>query len=152
MVRALLVEFPNDPGAWMVDNEYMLGSDLLVAPLFEAGKTRNVYLPKGKWTDYQTGKTYESGWHEIATGELDVVILVREGAVLPRVKVAQSTGDIDWSRIELMCYAGGTSAKAQLFLPGQESVKELVLLKKGSKYVLSNDPFGGKVKWEIGEN
>jgi alpha-D-xyloside xylohydrolase len=78
-----------------------------------------------------------------------VVILVREGAVLPHVKVAQSTGDIDWSRIELRSFAGGTSAKVQLFLPGEESVKELVLVKKGSKYVVSSDPFGGKVKWEI---
>lgn len=149
MVRALLVEFPDDAGAWLVDNAYMLGTDLLVAPLFETGKTRSVYLPKGKWTDYQTGKAYESGWHEIAAGELDVVILVREGAVLPQVKVAQSTGEIDWANIELRSFATATSAKVQLFLPGQDNVKELTLVKKGGKYVVGSDPFGGKVKWTV---
>jgi len=74
---------------------------------------------------------------------------VREGAVLPHVGVAQSTGDIDWSRITLVPYGGGTTARVQLFLPGQERVKELVLTKKGSKYMINSDPFEGKVKWEI---
>ena len=127
----------------------MLGSELLVAPLFENGKTRSVYLPKGKWTDYQTGKIYGSGWHEIAAGNLDVVIMVREGAVLPHVGVAQSTGDIDWSHITLAIYGGGATASVQLFLPGQEQVKEVVLTKKGRKYVVNTDPFGGKIQWEI---
>jgi len=149
MVRALLVEYPDDAGAWLVDNQYMLGSDLLVAPFFENGKTRSVYLPKGKWIDYQTGKTYGSGWHEIAAGDLDVAVMVREGAVLPHVGVAQSTGDIDWSHITLATYGGDATAQVQLFLPGQERVKEVVLTKKGSKYVISSDPFGGKIKWEV---
>jgi alpha-D-xyloside xylohydrolase len=48
MMRALFVEFPEDPGAWQIENEYLLGQDLLVAPIFETGSNeRNVYLPKG---------------------------------------------------------------------------------------------------------
>ena len=62
MVRALLVEFPEDPGAWLVEDEYMFGSQMLVAPLLESGNERVVYLPKGKWIDYQTGKVYEGGY------------------------------------------------------------------------------------------
>ena len=59
MVRALFVEFPDDPGAWMIDDEYLFGSQILVAPIFEQGTTgRVVYLPGGKWIDYQTGKVY----------------------------------------------------------------------------------------------
>ena len=54
MVRALLVEFPEDPGAWLVEDEYMFGSQILVAPLLESGNSRTCYLPKGKWIDYQT--------------------------------------------------------------------------------------------------
>jgi alpha-D-xyloside xylohydrolase len=148
MVRALLVEFPDDPGAWLVDNQYMLGSDLLVAPLFENGKTRQVYLPKGKWVDYQTKKVYEGGWHEVAAGELEVIMMVREGAVLPQVKVAQSTGDIDWNNIELFCFAN-TPPKAtfKLYLPGHEKVETVAITKSGSKYKVSQDPFGGKIKW-----
>ena len=62
MLRALFVEYPNDPGAWLVDDQYLFGSDMLVAPLFENITERNVYLPEGKWIDYQTGKVYDKGW------------------------------------------------------------------------------------------
>ena len=52
MLRALFVEFPDDPGAWKVDDEYLFGSQILVAPLLESGMTgRTVYLPEGKWID-----------------------------------------------------------------------------------------------------
>jgi alpha-D-xyloside xylohydrolase len=150
MVRALLVEFPQDPGAWLVDNQYMFGSDLLVAPLFENGKSRQVYLPKGKWVDYQTRKVYEGGWHQIETGELDVVLMVREGVVIPHVRVAQSTGDIDWDHIELQSFANtGEKAVLQLFLPDQQELKEVAVTKKGNKLSVSRDPFAGKVKWSL---
>lgn len=56
MMRALFVEYPNDPGAWLVDNEYLFGSSMLVAPLFEEVEERDVYLPEGTWIDYQTKK------------------------------------------------------------------------------------------------
>ncbi len=44
MLRALFVEYPNDPGAWLIDDQYLFGSDMLVAPLFENVTERNVYL------------------------------------------------------------------------------------------------------------
>ena len=69
MLRALFVEFSDDPGAWKVDDEYLFGSQILVAPLLESGMTgRTVYLPEGKWIDYQTEKVYEGGWHQIEAG------------------------------------------------------------------------------------
>lgn len=61
MVRALFVEFPHDAGAWLVEDEYMFGSQILVAPLLERGHQRSVYLPAGKWIDYQNGKFMKVG-------------------------------------------------------------------------------------------
>ncbi|MCF2492419.1 glycoside hydrolase family 31 protein [Dyadobacter chenhuakuii] len=137
MVRALLVEFPDDPGAWMVDNEYMLGSDMLIAPFFEKAKSRQVYLPKGKWVDYQSRKVYEGGWHDIEAGELEVVMLVREGAVLPHAKVAQSTDQIDWKNIELVGFnVESPRTTMKLFMPGESVVKDVLVIKKGGKLVL----------------
>ena len=52
MLRTLFFEYPNDPTAWTIDDEYMFGGNLLVAPLMEEGAGRNVYLPPGKWIDY----------------------------------------------------------------------------------------------------
>lgn len=73
MLRALFIEFPDDAGAWTVEDEYLFGSSLLVAPLFEANATgRDVYLPAGTWIDYQTGKVYCGGWHRIEAGAIPV--------------------------------------------------------------------------------
>ena len=91
MMRALFIEFPNDPGAWLVDDEYLFGTDLLVAPLFENLTKRDVYLPTGKWIDYQTGKVYSEGWHNIEAGKIPIVVMVRDGSVIPHIGLAQST-------------------------------------------------------------
>ena len=99
MVRALLVEYPDDPAVWTIDDEYLFGSDILVAPLMEETSSRMVYLPEGKWVDYQSKKTYGSGWQEIPAGTIPCVILVRKGAVIPHIPVAQSTADLDWSKV-----------------------------------------------------
>ena len=107
MTRPLFMEFPNDPASWRVETEYMFGSQILVAPLMETGITeREVYVPEGKWIDYQTGKIYEHGWQTIvADGELPIIMLVRDGSVLPHVELAQSTKDINWNKIELKVYS-----------------------------------------------
>lgn len=99
MVRALLVEFPHDQGAWYVEDEYMFGSKMLVAPLLESGNSRHVYLPKGKWIDYQTGKVYEGGYQTIEAGKIPCIILVKDGSVIPHAPLAQRTDQINWSAI-----------------------------------------------------
>lgn len=105
MLRALLIEFPDDHGAWMVEDQYMFGSQILVAPMFEEGKSRTVYLPgKSKWVDYQTGKTYNPGWNEVQVGEVPIVLMVRKGTKLKHVPVAQSVDKIDWSKVKETMY------------------------------------------------
>ena len=124
MVRALLVEFPQDPGAWLVEDEYMFGSQMLVAPLMESGNGRTVYLPKGKWIDYQTGKVYEGGYQAIEAGQIPAIILVRDGALIPHVPLAQRTDEIDWNAIELKAYkADAKTCKGLLFKPGDSKIE-----------------------------
>ena len=123
MVRALLVEFPEDPGAWLVEDEYMFGSQMLVAPLLESGNERMVYLPKGKWIDYQSGKVYEGGYQTIEAGKIPAIILVRDGSLIPHVPLAQRTDQIDWNAIELKAYkADATTCTGLLFKPGDKEI------------------------------
>jgi len=100
MQRALLLEYPEDPGAWQIEDEYLFGESMLVAPMLEDGEGRDVYLPgKDRWVDYQTGKQYGPGWNHIATGHLPIIILVKKGATIPTVPVAQCTDQIDWKKV-----------------------------------------------------
>ncbi|MBR6978484.1 MAG: alpha-xylosidase [Prevotella sp.] len=126
MVRALFVEFPHDPGAWLVEDEYMFGSQILVAPLMESGNKRMCYLPKGKWVDYQTKKVYDGGYQEIEAGKIPCIILVKAGALIPKVPVAQSTDKIDWDKLTIEEYkVEGAEPYGLVYKPGDTDVKEI---------------------------
>jgi alpha-D-xyloside xylohydrolase len=151
MVRALFVEFPDDPGSWLVDDEYLFGSSILVAPLLHENATnRDVYLPPGTWIDYQTGKAWDGGWRHIEAGLLPVVMLVRDGTVLPQIQLAQSTLQLDWSKLDLVVFAKNSpTAKGLVCLPSDNVLHELVLNKDGSTFKLANDPLAGKATWNL---
>jgi len=78
------------------------------------------------------------------------LMLVRDGTVLPEIKLAQSTMQMDWSRLDLVVFAKKPlTAKGLVCLPADNVLRELVLDKRGNGFKLANDPFAGKVAWEI---
>ncbi len=84
-IRPLLLEFPDDPVARLVDDQYMLGAALLVAPVYKPGaRTRATYLPDGVWYSLYGGDPISGPtWHE-AEAPLDrIPVFVRAGAALP---------------------------------------------------------------------
>lgn len=151
MLRALFIEFPNDPGSWLVDDQYLFGSNMLVAPLFENVTEREVYLPEGKWIDYQTNKVYEKGWHTIKAGEIPIIVLVKNGSVIPHIKLAQSTKYMDWSKIELKVYATDDIHKAtgKFYLPNSEKLYEINLIEDENSFKLENNPVADKTSFTI---
>jgi len=68
MVRHLLLEWPADRETWSVHDQFLLGADLLVAPVVtEGATTRNLYLPEGQWFHVWTGDAYDGpAWVEVA--------------------------------------------------------------------------------------
>jgi alpha-glucosidase (family GH31 glycosyl hydrolase) len=87
-VRPLYLEYPDDPATLGANAkyEYLAGDDFLVAPVYKDSDTRDgIYLPKGTWTDYWTGKTYHGpttidGYH----APIDTLpLFVKSGAVVP---------------------------------------------------------------------
>ncbi|URM94754.1 alpha-xylosidase [Actinomadura madurae] len=84
MMRAMVVEFPDDPGCTHLERQYMLGEDLLVAPVFSSDGDVSYYVPGGVWTHYLTGERIEGGrWVRERHGFDSVPLLVRPGAVIP---------------------------------------------------------------------
>jgi alpha-D-xyloside xylohydrolase len=150
MLRTLFFEYPEDPTSWTIDDEYMFGSNLLVAPLMESGEGRRVYLPPGEWIDYQTGKSYAGErWHQINAGRIPVVLLVKDHSVIPHVKVAQSTADIDWENVELRVFSTDDAAASGLFALPDGGVQSLNLTAPAGAYALQADPLRGRVKWQV---
>ena len=92
-MRALLLEFPDDAESWSVADEFMLGPDLLVAPILEAdARSRAVYLPDGaRWTDAWTGEQFAGGATHVLPAPLDrIPLLLRDDARLPILDSASS--------------------------------------------------------------
>ena len=85
VMRPLFYGFPEDAQAWRVEDEYLFGADLLVAPVMEKGaRQRAVYLPAGaSWTDAWTGTAYPGGQRVTVPAPLDVIpLFTREGKEL----------------------------------------------------------------------
>ena len=150
VLRALFFEYPNDPTSWTIDDQYMFGSDLLVAPLMESAGARRVYLPPGDWIDYQTGKSYAGErWHRVEAGQIPVVLLVRNHAAIPHVKAAQSTDDIDWKNVELRVFSTDNAAASARFALPNGGVQTLNLTGSAAGYALQADPLRGQVRWQV---
>ncbi|MYQ39629.1 alpha-D-xyloside xylohydrolase [Streptomyces sp. LamerLS-316] len=84
MMRPMLAEFPGDPASRTLDRQYMLGPDLLVAPVFTEDGEVEYYVPEGTWTSLLTGERVTGpAWRHETHGFDSLPLLVRDGAVLP---------------------------------------------------------------------
>ena len=85
ILRPLVLEFPNDPMCRELTDQFMLGDRLLAAPVMTPGVTkRAVYLPKGTWYDFYTGKRYAGGRYILADAPLDrIPLFANSGAAIP---------------------------------------------------------------------
>jgi alpha-D-xyloside xylohydrolase len=83
MMRAMVVEFPDDPGCAHLERQYMLGDDLLVAPVFSDEGDVSYYVPEGTWTHLLTGATVEGPrWVKERCDFLTAPVLVRPNTIL----------------------------------------------------------------------
>jgi hypothetical protein len=86
MTRALYLDYPREAGAYAHDGEYLLGDQLLVAPVTTPGLTAQttVWLPPGTWTDVFTGATYHGPGDQLVVSTPDrMPVFARAGAILP---------------------------------------------------------------------
>jgi alpha-D-xyloside xylohydrolase len=111
LMRALLVDNPADPAAWGAELEYLLGPDLLVAPMHDPSGERDVYLPVGRWVDHWTGETHEGGRHLRVSAPLSrIPLFVRHGALIPVLSDQDAVGDGPFDGVTVVSW-GGTDAR-----------------------------------------
>ncbi len=83
-MRPMFYDYPGDPRSWDVDDQYMFGPDLLIAPIIAAGLTaRDVWLPAGEWIDAWTGAQVTGGTTITSAAPIErMPVFVRAGAVV----------------------------------------------------------------------
>jgi alpha-glucosidase len=108
IMRPLFWHYAQDPVAVAIGDQFLLGSDLLVAPVLRQGAVaRTVYLPQGNWFDFSTGRRYQGCQHIVAPAPLDMIpLFVRAGAILPLGAVQQYVGENEPGIINLHVWPG----------------------------------------------
>ena len=106
--RALVMDWPDDNSTWVVDNQYMMGDAMLVAPVVAGESEREIYLPEGEWFDFWTNQRHP-GKQAI---KLDVPlehipIFVKTGAILPLATPALHSEDATGFEIYAVAYGDG---------------------------------------------
>ncbi|NDV84054.1 TIM-barrel domain-containing protein [Bacteroides sp. 51] len=124
MMRALFMDFPKDKTVYNIDNEFMFGRSLLVAPVTDSlyvarsngeaivdfGQVRQqrVYLPEGShWIDFWTGESWAGGQELARDVPIDLIPLyVKSGSILPLAPFAQYAEEKRWDNLEVRIYPG----------------------------------------------
>ena len=107
LARPLVYDYPSDPTTWPIDDEYLLGPDLLVAPMFKPSGQRAIYLPTGGWYDFWTDQRYDGARWIAYEAELETLpLFVRAGAVLPMGPDLQYANERPWDPLQFDVYPG----------------------------------------------
>ncbi len=105
-MRSMVLEFTRDRNCWYLDKQYMLGDNLLVAPIFNDESVGSFYLPQGTWTDFFTGEEMTGGvWTEKTYDYLHLPLMVRENSIVA-LGSCDDKPDYDYADgVELRVYA-----------------------------------------------
>lgn len=108
IMRPLLYEFPHDPRVEAIDDQFMLGPHLLVAPVLAPGQRwRTVYLPPGEWVSFQDATLHGGGGPVLADVWPDhIPVYARANAVIPMARPARYVGEPGDTTVEWHVWAG----------------------------------------------
>jgi alpha-D-xyloside xylohydrolase len=140
VMKAMFLNYPDEPATWNLEDQFLFGEDMLIAPLMEENtSSRNVYLPKGKWIGYQTKKVYEGGkWINMKAGELPGIVLVKNGSVIPHISLTQSTEFMDWTKIELVVFDNENNKTTGSFYDPSGKMNEVELINNSGKWQIAS--------------
>jgi alpha-glucosidase len=141
--QPLVYTFQHDPNTYNIQDQYMFGNSLMLAPVITKSETsRKVYLPAGtKWIDYWTGKEYKGGQTITKQADLGTLpIYVKKDSIIPRREVQQYTGQKKLTNLILDTYLDHRAsysyyqddANTEDYMRGKFNVTDFSLKNKGS--------------------
>jgi alpha-D-xyloside xylohydrolase len=149
MLRAMMLEFPGDPGCEMLDRQYMLGDSLLVAPVFSLDGEVIYYVPDGVWTNILSAETVTGpGWQRETHGYMSLPILARPNTVLP-IGRHDDKPDYEYGDgVLLQVYQLDDGIHKEISIPTQEGSvdRTFVVERSGNEIMIMAD--GVQKPWE----
>lgn len=118
IMRALILEYPNDEKLYSIDDQFMSGKDLLIAPVVKKGATkRTVYLPEGKWIDYNNLQKTYNGEQTIdyPVSLKTIPMFVKSGAIIPKMPIMQYIGEMEHAPIIFEIFPSEKSTSFELY-------------------------------------
>jgi alpha-D-xyloside xylohydrolase len=95
ILRHLVIDFQDDPTVYNIEDQYMCGRHILVAPILTKNNHRSIYLPDGCWYDFWTGERLNGKqWIDREVDLETIPVYIRGGIALPLAKLSQSTDDL----------------------------------------------------------
>lgn len=103
--RALVMDYPTDSTTYDMDDEYMMGDSMLVAPVIAGQKSRKVYLPEGIWYCFWTNRKYDGGkTYEIEADDAGIPVFVMDNAIIPLARPLEYVSKDTCFEIDVKCY------------------------------------------------
>jgi alpha-D-xyloside xylohydrolase len=131
ILRPIVLEFPDDPHTYTMDLQYMFGSELLVAPIYNSSGHRPVYLPGGKWIDFYTHEVITGPQTRFIDAPLDVLPLyVRANALIPTIEPTEYVSDVPFNLVIFDAYL--LNSVGSFVLRDTDGVTELSAVYEGS--------------------
>lgn len=104
VMRPLVLHYPQDPNVRNLNNEFLVGESILVAPVLEQGATkRMVYMPAGTWYDLETGERVEGEQFILRDAPIDVCpMYIKGGSIIPTYEKVQYVGEKPYDKLTLL--------------------------------------------------
>ncbi|MBB3125763.1 alpha-D-xyloside xylohydrolase [Paenibacillus rhizosphaerae] len=150
MMRAMVLEYPQDPTCFTLDTQYMLGDSILVAPIFNKEGDVQYYLPEGKWTNYLTGEVLEGNrWYSENHGYMTLPMMIKPNTLLA-VGKEDSRPDYDYADgVSLHLFELGDGAAAQADIVNTLAEHELSVTASRSGNVIEVKATGAGKPWTL---
>ncbi len=147
MLRALVVEFQDDPTVYGIDDEYLFGDRLLVAPIMDETNRRRVYLPPGVWVDYWSKEKMDGGRWLTVEAPLEILPMwVRAGAIIPMGPVQQYVDEKSLDPLTVELYAPTGQGRFTLYDWGRPDLELAYVLERPDRLSVAIGPATGAVE------
>ncbi len=149
-LRAMMLEFPDDPGCDYLDRQYMLGEALLVAPILRHDRVVDYYLPAGRWTNFLSGEVVEGGgWRREAHDFFSLPLWARPNSIIP-IGANDSRPDYDFAdKVTFHVFSVDDGTAVSVSVPTLQGDPDITLraAREGATMIIEVD--GATKPWQV---